>query len=72
MPQVIDFYFDFSSPYGYIASQKVEALAARHGRSRAVVVRVGAVPGSAARSGLFMRGPPGPGAGDRCGWRGGG
>ena len=33
MPQVIDFYFDFSSPYGYIASQKVEALAARHGRS---------------------------------------
>lgn len=29
----IDFYFDFSSPYGYIASEKIEALAARHGRS---------------------------------------
>jgi len=29
----IDFYFDFSSPYGYIGSEKIEALAARHGRS---------------------------------------
>ncbi|HEX8010069.1 MAG TPA: 2-hydroxychromene-2-carboxylate isomerase [Casimicrobiaceae bacterium] len=29
----IDFYFDFSSPYGYIASEKIEALAGRHGRS---------------------------------------
>jgi len=29
----IDFYFDFSSPYGYLASEKIEALAARHGRS---------------------------------------
>ncbi|MEP7329929.1 MAG: DsbA family protein, partial [Betaproteobacteria bacterium] len=29
----IDFYFDFSSPYGYIAAQKIEALAARHGRT---------------------------------------
>jgi 2-hydroxychromene-2-carboxylate isomerase len=28
----IDFYFDFSSPYAYIASEWVEALAARHGR----------------------------------------
>lgn len=28
----IDFYFDFSSPYGYLASRKIEALAARHGR----------------------------------------
>jgi 2-hydroxychromene-2-carboxylate isomerase len=33
MPQVIDFYFDFSSPYGYIASQKIDALAAKHGRT---------------------------------------
>jgi len=32
MPAPIDFYFDFSSPYGYLASQKVEALAAKHGR----------------------------------------
>src|SRR4030095_2285326 len=29
----IDFYFDFSSPYGYLASQKIEALAAKHGRA---------------------------------------
>ena len=29
----IDFYFDFSSPYGYLASQKIEALAAKHGRT---------------------------------------
>jgi 2-hydroxychromene-2-carboxylate isomerase len=29
----IDFYFDFSSPYGYFASMKIDELAARHGRS---------------------------------------
>lgn len=29
----IDFWFDFSSPYAYIASEWIEALAARHGRS---------------------------------------
>lgn len=28
----IDFFFDFSSPYSYIASEWIEALAARHGR----------------------------------------
>ena len=28
----VDFYFDFSSPYSYIASEWIEALAARHGR----------------------------------------
>lgn len=33
MSKQIDFYFDFSSPYGYIASQKIDALAARHGRT---------------------------------------
>jgi len=32
MPNPIEFYFDFSSPYGYIASEKIDALAARHGR----------------------------------------
>lgn len=32
MPQDIEFWFDFSSPYGYIASQKIDALASRHGR----------------------------------------
>lgn len=29
----IDFYFDFSSPYSYIASEWIDALAARHGRT---------------------------------------
>ena len=29
----IDFYFDFSSPYSYVASEWIEALAARHGRT---------------------------------------
>lgn len=33
MANPIDFYFDFSSPYGYFASAKIEELAARHGRS---------------------------------------
>jgi len=33
MAPPIDFYFDFSSPYGYLASQRVEALAAKHDRS---------------------------------------
>jgi 2-hydroxychromene-2-carboxylate isomerase len=33
MSAAIDFYFDFSSPYGYLASEKIEALAAGHGRS---------------------------------------
>jgi 2-hydroxychromene-2-carboxylate isomerase len=32
MPEPIDFYFDFSSPYGYLASEKIDELAARHGR----------------------------------------
>jgi len=33
MADPIDFYFDFSSPYGYFASLGVDALAARHGRT---------------------------------------
>lgn len=32
MAKTIDFYFDFSSPYGYIGSCRIEALAAKHGR----------------------------------------
>jgi len=32
MSAAIDFYFDFSSPYGFLASEKIEALAAKHGR----------------------------------------
>ncbi len=33
MKNPIDFYFDFVSPYAYIASEWVEALAARHART---------------------------------------
>lgn len=29
----IDFYFDFSSPYGYIAATQIDDIAARHGRA---------------------------------------
>ena len=32
MAAPIDFYFDFSSPYGYFASAKIDALAAKRGR----------------------------------------
>ncbi len=30
---MIDFYFDFSSPFGYLASQKIDALSAKYGRT---------------------------------------
>ena len=33
MPELIDFYFDFSSPYSYLLSEKIDALAARFGRT---------------------------------------
>ena len=33
MKAAIEFYFDFSSPYGYLASQRIEALAAKYGRT---------------------------------------
>ena len=33
MPTPLEFHFDFSSPYGYLGSEKIEALAARHGRA---------------------------------------
>lgn len=33
MPATIHFHFDFSSPYGFLASERIEAIAARHGRS---------------------------------------
>jgi 2-hydroxychromene-2-carboxylate isomerase len=32
MPEPIHFHFDFSSPYGYLGAERIEALAARHGR----------------------------------------
>ena len=31
MARSLDFYFDFSSPYGYLASTRIDALAGRHG-----------------------------------------
>jgi 2-hydroxychromene-2-carboxylate isomerase len=31
MAETLDFYFDFTSPYGYIASQVIDDLAAKHG-----------------------------------------
>lgn len=33
MREPIDFYFDFSSPYGYFAAAKIDQIAARHERS---------------------------------------
>ncbi len=33
MPAPLDFYFDYSSPYGYFAAMKIDSLAAKHGRS---------------------------------------
>ena len=33
MKAPVQFFFDFSSPYSYIASEWIEALAARHGRA---------------------------------------
>jgi len=33
MTAPIDFYFDFSSPYGFLAAQRIDALAAKHGRT---------------------------------------
>ena len=35
MSDPIEFYFDFSSPYGYLASERIDAIAARHGREAA-------------------------------------
>lgn len=32
MSEPIEFYFDFSSPYAYLASEKIDALAAKFGR----------------------------------------
>jgi len=33
MTAAIDFYFDFSSPYGYFASTRINDIAGRHGRT---------------------------------------
>lgn len=33
MPSPIEFWFDFSSPYAWLASERIEAVAAAHGRT---------------------------------------
>ena len=33
MAAELEFYFDFASPYGYLASHRIDALAERHGRT---------------------------------------
>ena len=33
MPQPIEFWFDFSSPYGYLASLQIDKLAENHRRA---------------------------------------
>lgn len=33
MSAPLDFYFDFSSPYGYLAAERIDDLAARYGRT---------------------------------------
>lgn len=44
MDQVIDFYFDFISPYGYFAAMQIEAIARRHeAQIRWHVFRLGVV-----------------------------
>jgi 2-hydroxychromene-2-carboxylate isomerase len=35
MAEPIDFYFEFASPYGYLASTQIDAIAERHGRTAA-------------------------------------
>ncbi|BBK30255.1 2-hydroxychromene-2-carboxylate isomerase [Stella humosa] len=60
MAQPIDFYFDFSSPYGYAASARIDAIAARHGRDvRWRPILLGAVfklTGSQPLTGIPMKG----------------
>lgn len=61
MTTTIDFYFDFSSPYGYFMSEKIDALAARFGRQvRWRPFLLGAVyklTGAKALPSLPMKGP---------------
>jgi 2-hydroxychromene-2-carboxylate isomerase len=32
MDKILDFYFDYSSPFAYLASERIESVAAKHGR----------------------------------------
>ena len=33
MTAPLEFWFDFASPYGYLASTQIDSIAARHGRT---------------------------------------
>ncbi|MCU0769099.1 MAG: 2-hydroxychromene-2-carboxylate isomerase [Burkholderiaceae bacterium] len=60
MAAPIDFYFDFSSPYSYIASEEIEAIAERHGRElnwRPLLLGVRDFARSAAHVGVPYRHP---------------
>lgn len=57
----IDFYFEFASPYGYLASLRIDAIAARHGREvRWLPIMLGAAlkrTGTGPNVQLPMKGP---------------
>lgn len=60
MPAAIDFYFEFASPYGYLASLRIDAIAANHGREVAWrPIMLGAAlkaTGSAPQAGVPLKG----------------
>lgn len=59
--QPIDFYFDFASPYGYLAHFRIDAIAAKHGRSTIwrpyLIGAVFKVEGTQPLTGFKMKGP---------------
>ena len=59
----IDFYFDFASPYGFLAAMQIDALAERAGRT----VRLATASRGMPRDGLFweLRIPLGWWAGEK-------
>jgi 2-hydroxychromene-2-carboxylate isomerase len=58
MAEPIDFYFDFSSPYGYLMSEKIDALAAQHGRKvRWHPILLGAIFKTTGSAPLTLQGP---------------
>jgi 2-hydroxychromene-2-carboxylate isomerase len=61
MAAPIDFYFDFSSPYGYFAATRISALAAKYGRTVSwkpmLLGAVFKITGSGPRPTLPLKGP---------------
>jgi 2-hydroxychromene-2-carboxylate isomerase len=61
MAKTIEFYFDFSSPYGYFAATRISALAAKYGRAVAwrpfLLGAVFKVTGSGPLPSLPLKGP---------------